>query len=112
MPRQPIPLPKAFLAEKMDARVISGFTRVFNALLPAHDDARLQRNSPAAPLHRRGLFRRRLHLVVEINVILLVERLVAVEASAGIGPGGYALVGLEGLVIPTARTHAVRVFGA
>jgi hypothetical protein len=25
--------------KKMDARVISAFTRVFNALLPAHDDS-------------------------------------------------------------------------
>jgi hypothetical protein len=26
------------LAKKMDARVISAFTRVFDALLPAHDE--------------------------------------------------------------------------
>jgi hypothetical protein len=35
------------LAKKMDARVISAFTRVFDALLPAHDglalDSRLRR---------------------------------------------------------------------
>src|SRR5262245_16676513 len=34
---QSIHLRKAFLAKKMDARVISAFTRVFDALLPAHD---------------------------------------------------------------------------
>jgi hypothetical protein len=31
---------KAFLAKKMDARVISAFTRVFDALLPGHDEAK------------------------------------------------------------------------
>jgi len=35
--RQSIHLRKAFLAKKMDARVLSAFTRVFDALLPAHD---------------------------------------------------------------------------
>src|ERR1700720_3469206 len=60
----------------------------------------------------RLLFRRRLHLVVEVNEILLVERLVAVEAGAEIGPGVHALVGLEGLVLPLAVAHAVGVFGA
>jgi hypothetical protein len=35
--RQSIHLRKAFLAKKMNARVISAFTRVFDALLPAHD---------------------------------------------------------------------------
>src|SRR5262249_29472058 len=34
---QSIQLRKDFLAKKMDARVISAFTRVFDALLPAHD---------------------------------------------------------------------------
>jgi len=34
---QSIHLRKAFLAKKMDARVLSAFTRVFDALLPAHD---------------------------------------------------------------------------
>jgi hypothetical protein len=32
-----------FLAEKMDARVKSAFTRVFDALLPAHDQSRAER---------------------------------------------------------------------
>jgi hypothetical protein len=32
-----------FLAKKMDARVISAFTRVFDALLPAHDESRTLR---------------------------------------------------------------------
>src|SRR5262249_28659219 len=41
--------------------------------------------STAVKFARRQLFRRRLHLVVEVNVILLVERLVAVEAGAEIG---------------------------
>jgi len=36
--RQSMPLPKELLAKKMDARVISAFTRVFDALLPAHDE--------------------------------------------------------------------------
>jgi hypothetical protein len=31
---------KNFIANKMDARVISAFTRVFDALLPAHDELR------------------------------------------------------------------------
>src|SRR5215471_11680865 len=34
---QSIHLRKDFLTKKMDARVISAFTRVFDALLPAHD---------------------------------------------------------------------------
>src|SRR5262249_43907304 len=76
------------------------------------DNARLQRNSPAAPLDRRLLFRRRLHLVVEENVILLVERLVAVEAGAEIGAGVHAFVGLEGLVLPLAVAHVVGVLAA
>src|SRR5499427_4377343 len=58
------------------------------------------------------LFRRRLHLVVEVNVILLVERLVTVEASAEIGAGVHGLVGLEGLVLPLAVAHVVGVLGA
>jgi hypothetical protein len=37
--RQSIHLRKIF-AKWMDARVISAFTRVFDALLPAHDDCR------------------------------------------------------------------------
>src|SRR6476620_8348022 len=36
--RQSIHLRKNLFAKKMDARVISEFTRVFDALLPAHDD--------------------------------------------------------------------------
>jgi hypothetical protein len=35
--RQSIHLRKKLLAKTMDARVISAFTRVFDALLPAHD---------------------------------------------------------------------------
>src|SRR5262249_1850487 len=35
--RQSINLRKKLIAKKMDARVISAFTRVFNALVPAHD---------------------------------------------------------------------------
>src|SRR5262249_11260244 len=34
---QSIHLRKAFLAKKMDARVISAFTRVFRRAMPAHD---------------------------------------------------------------------------
>src|SRR5438552_10185812 len=37
------PLRKNLLAKKMDARVISAFTRVFDALLPAHDDVKINR---------------------------------------------------------------------
>jgi hypothetical protein len=37
MTRQSIDLRKKLLAKKMDARVVSAFTRVFDALLPAHD---------------------------------------------------------------------------
>jgi hypothetical protein len=44
MTRQSIHLRKDFLAEKMDARAISAFTRVFNALLPAHDESRTTRD--------------------------------------------------------------------
>src|SRR6516225_2264328 len=36
--RQSIHLRKDLLAKKMDARVVSAFTRVFDALLPAHDE--------------------------------------------------------------------------
>jgi hypothetical protein len=46
--RQSILLRKTFLAKKMDARVISAFTRVFDALLPAHD--RLERSLDLAPM--------------------------------------------------------------
>jgi hypothetical protein len=35
--RQSIHLRQTFLAKKMDARGVSAFTRVFDALLPAHD---------------------------------------------------------------------------
>ena len=35
--RQSIHLCKKLFAKKMDARVTSAFTRVFDALLPAHD---------------------------------------------------------------------------
>src|SRR5262249_24270925 len=68
--------------------------------------------STAVKFARRQLVRRRLRLVVEVNVILLVERLVAVEAGAEIGAGIYALVGLEGLVLPLAVAHVVGVLGA
>jgi hypothetical protein len=37
MTRQSILFAKKFLPKKMDARVISASTRVFDALLPAHD---------------------------------------------------------------------------
>jgi hypothetical protein len=36
---QSISFAKKLLAKKMDVRVISAFTRAFDALLPAHDDA-------------------------------------------------------------------------
>jgi hypothetical protein len=47
--------PSDFLAKKMDARVISAFTRVFNALLPAHDgphdgEHRAWRDRTACPI--------------------------------------------------------------
>jgi len=35
--RQSIKSSEKLLAKRMDARVISAFTRVFDALLPAHD---------------------------------------------------------------------------
>jgi hypothetical protein len=41
--RQSIHLHKNLLQGKMDARVISAFTRVFDALLPAHDGSRTGR---------------------------------------------------------------------
>src|SRR5215813_10075476 len=67
----------------------------------------------ASPWERaRRLFRRRLHLIVEVNVILLVQRLVAVEAGAEIGAGVHALVRLEGLVLPLAVAYVVGVLGA
>src|SRR5262245_34674788 len=68
--------------------------------------------STAAEFARRELFRRRLHLIVEVNVILLVQRLVTVEAGAEIGAGVHALVCLEGLVLPLAVAHVVGVLGA
>src|SRR5262249_14424433 len=58
------------------------------------------------------LFRRRLHLIVEVNVILLVERLVTVEASTEIGAGVHGLVALEGLVLPLTVADVVGVLGA
>src|SRR5262245_5565500 len=58
------------------------------------------------------LFRRRFHLVVEENVILLVERLVAVEARAKVGRRVHRLVGLEGLILPLAVAHIVRILTA
>src|SRR5262245_43638771 len=80
----------------------------------AASDGLLDRSGIRAPWHRTAaqLFRRRLHLVVEVNVILLVERLVAVEAGAEIGGGVHALVRLEDLVLPLAVAHVVRVLGA
>src|SRR6516225_6507707 len=60
----------------------------------------------------RQLFRRRLHLIVEVDVILLVERLVTVEAGAEIGAGVHGLVRLEDLVLPLAVAHVVGVLGA
>ena len=45
---QSIHLRKAFLAKKMDARGVSAFTRVFEALLPAHD--RLEKSLDSAPM--------------------------------------------------------------
>src|SRR5262249_60389342 len=68
--------------------------------------------STAVKFARRQLFRRRLHLVVEVNVVLLVERLVAVETGAEIGAGVHALVGLEGLVLPLAVADVVGGLGA
>src|SRR6185436_8314107 len=60
----------------------------------------------------RVLFRGGLELVVEKDEILLVERLVAVEAGGEIGRGVGALVLLEGLVLPFAVADVVRVLGA
>src|SRR6476619_7551429 len=62
--------------------------------------------------HGSVLFRRGLELVVEEDEILLVERLVAVEAGGKIGRGVRALVRLEGLVLPFAVADVVRVLGA
>ena len=43
---------KSYSPKTMDARVISAFTRVFDALLPAHDTcARMRCLSPGAALH-------------------------------------------------------------
>jgi hypothetical protein len=50
--RQSIHLRKDLLAKKMDARVISAFTRVFDALLPAHDW--LDKPLNLAPMRFRG----------------------------------------------------------
>ena len=58
------------------------------------------------------LFRRGLELVVEEGEILLVERLVAVEAGGEIGRGVRALVRLERLVLPFAVADVIRVLGA
>src|SRR6185436_3306948 len=66
---------------------------------------------PAGP-SGRVLFRGGLELVVEEDEILLVERLVAVEAGREIGRGVGALVRLEGLVLPFAVADVVRVLGA
>src|SRR6266508_3174016 len=60
----------------------------------------------------RWLFRGALHLVVGIDEILLVERLVAVEAGGEIGGGVGRLVRLEGLVFPFAVADVVRILGA
>src|SRR3981189_462157 len=60
----------------------------------------------------RVLFRRGLALVVEEDEILLVERLVAVEAGGEVGRGIGALVRLEGLILPVAVADIVGVFGA
>jgi hypothetical protein len=50
------PLGKKVFAKKMDARVTSAFTRVFDALLPAHDEERERRELTNAPGgHQRRL---------------------------------------------------------
>jgi hypothetical protein len=43
---QCIHLHKALLTNKLDARVISAFTRVFDALLPAYDGLEARRSRP------------------------------------------------------------------
>jgi hypothetical protein len=50
--RQSIHLRKDFLAKEMDARVKSAFTRVFDALLPAHDW--LDKSPKLTPTHTNG----------------------------------------------------------
>src|SRR5260221_14478845 len=85
---------------------ISAATRVFDALW------RCTASGTLRWIAGRQLFRRRLHLVVEVNVILLVERLGAVEAGAEIGPGVHDFVGLEGLGLPLAVAHVGGVFRA
>jgi hypothetical protein len=59
-----------------------------------------------------ALFRRRLHPVVEEDIILLVQRLVAGEAGVEIGRTVRSLVCLEGLVLPLPVTHVVRILAA
>jgi hypothetical protein len=49
---QSIHLRKDFLAKEMDARVLSAFTRVFDALLPAHDW--LDKSPKLTPMHENG----------------------------------------------------------
>src|SRR5262245_37811135 len=48
---QSIHLRKAFLAKKIDARGVSAFTRVFDALLPAHDGLEKSLNLPPMRLY-------------------------------------------------------------
>src|SRR5262249_36886244 len=55
---------------------------------------------------------RGLQFVVGEHEVLLVERLVTVEAGGEIGAGIGCLVGLEGLIFPFAVAHIVRVLGA
>src|SRR5262245_19277581 len=57
------PSSQKLFAKKMDARVISAFARVFDALLPAHDAARAGRSDPCIFLFfcRFGIFHPRSH---------------------------------------------------
>jgi len=46
------PLGKKVFAKKMDARVTSAFTRVFDALLPAHDEMEKSKSITLTPRQR------------------------------------------------------------
>src|SRR5262249_26287674 len=52
VPMQSIHFRKKFLAKKMDARVVSAFTRVFRRAMPAHDGVARFESEPIAS-HRR-----------------------------------------------------------
>src|SRR5262249_49024592 len=65
---QSIHLCKNLLAKKMDARVISAFTRVFDALLPAHDWLQKSlRPEAVAGVSVAGLIHRREFAAAEIH---------------------------------------------